>query len=482
MKKMMKNVAYVAAAIFLSIATVGCEDNNTGGGSTEVDPLTKHELGDGTQRYELKEDTRLVAGTPYTMRGFVYVPNGVTLTIEPGTVIKGDKFTKGTLIVERGGKIVAEGTQANPIVFTSSEAPGQRTPGDWGGIIILGNAPNNGGEMTIEGGINSKHGGSDNNDNSGVFTYVRIEFGGIEYSTDNEINGLTLGSVGAGTTMHHIQVSYAKDDSFEWFGGTVNMSHLVALGTWDDTFDTDNGYSGKLQFLFGLNDPNYADKSSSNGFESDNNSSASIAEPFTSAVFANVTLVGPVSNPEDYSDMGSEAGSGWFQNAVQIRRNSRISLFNSVLAGYPIGVNIDNDKGSDTQGAALTRGALGGNVMAGMVYDFQDVATNKEDIRPSDATQAAVEAIWNKEGAGNLEPLATIAELDLKGDPQMLTSPNAIPNTTSPAANSAVWTNTLVESNFFDKVVYSGAFGPAESASNNWMTGWTNFDPQNTVY
>ena len=146
-------------------------------------------------------------------------------------------------------------------MFTSAQAPGNRKPGDWGGIIVLGNAPNNQGEMTIEGGVRSKHGGTNPADNSGVLSYVRCEFAGVEYSVDNEINAITFGSVGSGTQVDHIQVSYSGDDSYEWFGGTVNAKHLVAIGTWDDDFDTDNGFCGKIQFAMCLRDPNVADKS-----------------------------------------------------------------------------------------------------------------------------------------------------------------------------------------------------------------------------
>src|SRR5690606_21627446 len=126
------------------------------------------------------------------------------LTIEPGTVIMGDKNSKGTLIVERGGKIMAQGTKEKPIVFTSAQPAGQRAAGDWGGLIILGKAPVNlGNSAKIEGGVDREYGGTDANDNSGVLKYVRIEFSGIAFQPDNEINGLTMGGVGAGTTVDY---------------------------------------------------------------------------------------------------------------------------------------------------------------------------------------------------------------------------------------------------------------------------------------
>ena len=157
----------------------------------------------------------------------VYVKNNATLTIAPGTIIRGDKNTQGTLIITRGAKINAAGTASNPIVFTSNESIGNRIPGDWGGVVILGLAKNNqpGGVANIEGIVpttDSQYGGSFDNDNSGVMKYCRIEFSGIPLEPNKELNGITFGSVGSGTTIDHIQVSFCGDDSFEWFGGTVN--------------------------------------------------------------------------------------------------------------------------------------------------------------------------------------------------------------------------------------------------------------------
>ena len=206
-----------------------------------------------------------------------------------------------------------------------------------GGIILLGKAPNNLGEQTIEGGVRSKHGGNDPADNSGVLSYVRVEYPGIEYSTDNEINGVTFGSVGSGTKVDHVQVVYSGDDSFEWFGGTMNADHLVAYGTWDDDFDTDNGFSGRIQFAVAIRDAQYGDKSASNGFESDNNADGAATEPYTSCVFSNVSLFGPVADPTSYTDQAGVHGSpvdARFQAALHLRRNTRLNIFNSVIAAF----------------------------------------------------------------------------------------------------------------------------------------------------
>ncbi|TAF65365.1 MAG: hypothetical protein EAZ55_08885 [Cytophagales bacterium] len=223
---------------------------------------------------EIKTDLTLTATNKYILRGFVYVTSGATLTIEPGTIIKGEKATKGTLIIEQGAKIQAIGTSTSPIVFTSDQAKGARNYGDWGGLVIIGKAPHNRPSATaFEGGIRGSFGTfNDANDNSGTLKYVRVEFCGIALTTasNSEINGLTLYAVGKGTTIEYVQVSYSGDDSFEWFGGNADAKYLIAYRGWDDDFDTDFGFTGNVQFGLVLRNPAIADQSGSNAFESDN--------------------------------------------------------------------------------------------------------------------------------------------------------------------------------------------------------------------
>ena len=359
---------------------MACSDNNTpepstpsynwseDGGLKACDNLLFEngtQIGNGDNEFVFKGKQTLKKGT-YLLKGWVYVAAGSELTIEPGTIIKGDKQTMAALIVERGGKLIAQGTETAPIVFTSEMPKGQRRPGDWGGLILCGKAPHNAGEAQIEGGPRTKHGGNDVHDNSGVLSYVRVEFAGYPFEKDKEINGVTFGSVGDGTKVDHVQVSYSNDDSFEWFGGTVNCKNLIAYRGWDDDFDTDNGFSGHVQYGLSVRDSRIADGSQSNGFESDNDASGSTASPYTSAVFSNMTFVGPEATDANFANTSSyiNAGDlfpsngsalGLFQAAMQIRRGSRLNCINSVAMGWPIGVIIDGEKG-DTQQQARNGG------------------------------------------------------------------------------------------------------------------------------
>ena len=439
------------------------------------------EIGNGDAEFVFKGKQTLKKGT-YTLKGWVYIADGAELTIEPGTVIKGDKVTKAALIAERGGKLIARGTKTEPIVFTSAQPKNSRRPGDWGGVILCGKAENNQQEMQIEGGPRSKHGGSDNTDNSGVLSYVRIEFAGYPFNTDKEINGLTLGSIGSGTQIDHVQVSYSNDDSFEWFGGTVNAKYLVAYKGWDDDFDTDNGYSGNVQFGLVIRDSRLADVSQSNGFESDNCADGSAVSPWTSATFSNITFVGPkldasFQNKTDYINGGNyfpNNGSalGKFQSAMHIRRNSRLNCVNSFAVGYPIGIILDNEKGN-TQGAA-TNGILKlQNIwFAGMDITGSDFNKVYKDelydyaTKTTNASAKSFSSTFFLEQPGNkvLDSWTTLVE-----------SNGYTPLANSPLLKAATFSGL---STWFVTANYIGAFG----ANDNWLSGWTNFDPQATEY
>lgn len=414
----------------------------------------------------------------WILKGFVYVRPGATLTIEKGALIKGDKATKGTIIVMRGGKILAEGTKAQPIVFTSNQPVGQRDAGDWGGIILLGKAPTNAsfkdangatvaGQGTIEGGVNNAsndglYGGTDADDNSGILKYVRIEFPGIAFQPNNEINGLTFGGVGRGTNIQYVQVSFSGDDSYEWFGGTVDAKYIVAFGGVDDDFDTDNGFSGRVQFGLAARVPGYSDKTvvngssgASNGFESDNNEGGQYLAPYTSATFSNMTMIGVTGANQPVGDV--------FRTGALLRRNTRQSVFNSIMMGWPsFGVDID--------GVPTAPAAIGDTLR----FKNNMVASNKQAADAFTGTPTITSKEWLTRAAYSNDSLST----DLLTAPYDTTKPNfALPKAGSAALTGAAFTDTYLNNAYFTQVAYRGAFGPT-----NWLEGWASFTPKSNPY
>ncbi|HOE25787.1 MAG TPA: Ig-like domain-containing protein [Bacteroidales bacterium] len=421
---------------------------------------------------DITTDTRWYAQAKYHLSGFVYVKNNATLTIEAGTIIKGVSNTKATLIIERGSKIIAAGTATQPIVFTSDKPAGQRASGDWGGVVICGKAKTNKhddgeGVGIAEGGIGSKYGGSDDNDNSGILQFVRIEFPGIPLTStaNSEINGLTLYSVGKATVIDHIQVSYSGDDSFEWFGGNVNAKYLVALGGLDDAFDTDNGFSGKVQFGLILQDPLKSDQSGSNGFESDNDADGSLLTPVTSPIFTNVTAIGPLAVTATLPE-GTK-----HQKALHLRRGTMTSIYNSVFVGFPQGLSIDGQKGNSPTRADANELQIENTILAGMT----DLYVEKTGTVAVPYTVAQHEAYFRAEARNNRDDM-TMEEVIGTGFIS-LTSPSLLPKAGSPLLSGASFTNARLTDSFFTVTSYRGAFG-----TENWTSGWCNWDPQNTVY
>ncbi|MFN9710591.1 MAG: T9SS type A sorting domain-containing protein, partial [Bacteroidota bacterium] len=352
-------------------------------GWTNWDPVnTNYPAPTVTISGNITSNTTWTSSNTYLISGLVYVAAGVTLTIEPGTVIRGDNsVSSSSLIITKNAKLIAEGTLSNPIVFTSSKAVGTRAVGDWGGLIILGRATLNrpGGTANIEGiatSVNTEYGGGANpndDDNSGVLKYVRIEFGGFVFNTDQEINGLTLGAVGRATQVDYVQVSYTNDDAFEWFGGTVNCSHLVAYRNLDDDFDTDFGYSGSVQFGLSVRDPLLSDQSSgstSEGFESDTDGTAGTSTPATTCLFSNITVVGPFRG----EILSSWPSSYKFRRAARIRRGTQLKLFNSILTDFPYGVHIDGTIVRANLQTGLTK--FKNNLVAGMLRTTEPGTTN----------------------------------------------------------------------------------------------------------
>lgn len=469
----MKKLLVLSLSLLAVFAS--CKKDNKNNNNNTTTPTST-----GTEEVsgDISSDRTFSAGKKYLLKGFVYVKSGATLKIEPGAIIMGDKATKGTLIIARGGKIDAQGTANNPIIFTSAVAAGARREGDWGGVIMLGKAPINpaGGEAKIEGGLTPTaggdeksyiyYGGTDANDNSGTLKYVRIEFAGIAYSPDNEINGLTMGGVGAGTTISYVQVYRSGDDSYEWFGGTVNCDHLVATYSWDDDFDTDFGYSGNIQFGLCHRAVNIADVSGSNGFESDNDGNGSNNAPQTKATFSNMTIVGPINSGSSTSGINAN-----FQHGAQIRRNSSESIYNSVFIGFPVGCYIDGTKGTPTINN-VKNGTLKfmNNIIAGCATPWKSDAAATADSTYFIALKAMNTVLSKVEDAQLVDAYKYSSAVSTKAG-----TPNFLLQGSSPATAGASFTGLA---SFFQPVSYRGAF----DASNDWTKGWTTWAAESTAY
>jgi hypothetical protein len=320
----------------------GSGGDGTGGG---VNPPTC-DLSRGSKAtedvpLEITSNTTFTADKIWKLKGITHVTSGTTLTIEPCTRIEGQKDPIAVLIVSRGGKIDAKGTKDAPVLFTSDKADGARAPGDWGGVVLLGKAQTNDGEALIEGLEDipaNRYGGTPvvNDDNSGSLEYVRIEFAGYKLSEGVEVNGLTMGGVGSATKINHIQVSHGLDDCFEWFGGTVNIDHIVCNGDGDDMFDMDRGYVGTVEYLFGRKTANPS--ADPNGFEWDNNNTNNSVTPKTRPSVKYGTLCG----------FGEDVGVRSY--GMVLRRGIEAeSIDNIVAVGFDFGVDARNNVGTTTE-------------------------------------------------------------------------------------------------------------------------------------
>ncbi|RED23741.1 hypothetical protein BD847_2807 [Flavobacterium cutihirudinis] len=291
----------------------------------------------------IDKDTKLVKRNTYQLVGVVYVTNNATLTIEPGTVIRGDDKSCGTLVVTNGAKIMAEGLETDPIVFTSNKEITERRPGDWGGIIILGKAPIN----TI-GGVHilpfdlkpmlNHYGGQDAEDNSGILKYVRIEYAGRKLSSLKELNGLSLAGIGRKTVLSNIQISFSNDDSFECYGGDLNMNNLVSYRTTDDDFDFTQGAQINISNSIAIRHPFSSDISGSRCFEVDSYDkigNTDMTKKLTKINASNITLV----NLE-------ENNQGLVRESIYVRENTFFNLANSIVSGFSPFVLLEGNIGN----------------------------------------------------------------------------------------------------------------------------------------
>lgn len=394
---------------------------------------TSYPAGTVTITGDITSNTTWTSDKTYFLKGYVYVKNNAVLTIQPGTIIRCDVLSSSTLIICRGAKINAVGTPASPIVFTSSEAAGSRTYGDWGGLVLLGNGKINaaGGVADVGAGINNTkgdglYGGSNDNDSSGIIKYLRIEFAGIQYQPDKEIPSLTLAGVGAKTEIDYIQISYCGNDGLHLAGGMGRVKHLVMHRGYDTDISMDLGYRGLLQFGIILRDSTKSNASGTSGMEIQNDGLASSAQPFTDPTISNFTILGPMTATTTPYSSG-------YRNGIHIRRNGKCALFNTAIAGYPRGIMLDG------QGAA--QHMKDGNItveaclLAGNKIKQVDTTGNSSSVLPGFDFLT-----WVKTATFYNTLLTAPKDLKL-ADPYSYNSPTFIPRTGSPLNSGAAFTN-----------------------------------------
>jgi hypothetical protein len=431
--------AALGLALVASLWTA-CSDDTSG-------PFTVGGV-DGVLTGVYTSNLHLTADKLWLLRGPVLVGDGtdpVILRIDPGTEIRGEKSTIGSLIINRNAQIRAEGTPERPIVFTSNEPEGSRARGDWGGVIINGNARINACNEAIadtcqafgEGGTGF-YGGDDDGDDSGVMRYVRIEFAGRLFSPDNELNGLALQGVGSTTVLEHIQVHMNADDGIEFFGGAADIKYALITGCGDDSLDWTEGWRGRGQFIVAQQFADDAD----NGIEADNNGDAQRAEPRAQPTLSNVTLIGSPGS-EDASDVG-----------VLLREGTHANLSNMLVAGFNSAC-IDID-GEETFEDAWTGVALNGKLtMTDSIISCPD--SQEFDEEPADPFE--VSRWFNRLNPGNaIEDPGLVAPYDQQ-------SPDLRPGQTSPALTGA----QVPDDPFFEQVTFRGGIDP----NDDWTAGWT---------
>jgi hypothetical protein len=502
----MKQLFYLSLAF---LAITGCRKIEMDG-EKEIFVVTKEVAPVGvvsktiTLSGKITKDTTLYAKDVNYLSGIVYITKGVTLTVEAGAKVqaKSSGAEVASLVICRGAKIVAKGTADAPIIFTSAALNPQS--GDWGGVVILGSATVNQsltwkgaavkGLTSVEGGINDSEVGyglagsgdaafptANDADNSGILQYARIEYAGYAYQPDNELNSLTMAGVGNGTTIDHIQVTYAKDDAFEWFGGTVNCKYLIAYKTQDDDFDTDFGYAGKVQFGIVLRDSAIADISQSEAFESDNDGNGSDFTPKTTAVFSNITAIGPRINPT------TGKGNTLFRGAVHIRRNSGISIQNAIFAGWPVGIEIDDSK-------VTTNGSTYKNLVDSVIrLKNITLAGNTVNLKYSPKTGGTsytteVTDIFSRTFYNNTILNTASSDILKLIQPFNYTNPDFTPYASSGSFSSSIgslgvadhlnytkngsFTDSKLQDPFFEKVTFRGAVATS-GVNQTWWKGWT---------
>jgi len=441
----------------------------------------------------------------YILDKKIYVADGRTLTINPGTVIKGNVNPGGdpaqacALIVERGGKIFAAGTPDCQIVFTAAADPmngtyGVANKGQWGGVVILGKAKNNltlanstsafGGTCSgsscfgtgvgtgyIEGftaaDARNQYGGTDDDDNSGIFKYVSIRHAGaiVIASTGNELNGLTLGSVGRATTIENVEIISSNDDGIELFGGTVNLKYCAFMFGMDDMLDWDHGWTGKAQFLFGLASDNVTTFSNDNGIEADGDDQKTGALPLSHPVIYNATIIGNGDINQNVADNSAHA-------AINAKEFTQGEIYSSIFSNYETGFNMQQAPGSRASGVEAYNNWTGGTLIV-KCNSFIGVAEGLK-LNKSKTSDGIAPS-----GADNTKFLTTDNNLVVASVPgydytyEMNTSTNTVlnNNTFDAVPNPALATTCTPPSDgFFVNTNYKGAFAVGEKS---WLSDWS---------
>lgn len=384
----------------------------------------------------LTQNVTVRDGDTVVLRGGVFVGddiNETVLTIEPGATILGEASTKGMLVVRRNSKIHAVGTAEKPIVMTSEKAPGQRSRGDWGGVIINGRAPLNTGEEAYGEGGTGYYGGNVPGDNSGRMSYVRIEFAGREISPDNELNGLALQGVGSGTQIDHIQIHMNKDDGIEFFGGTVNAKYILITGAADDQFDYTDGWQGKAQFIVCQQYPDDSD----NGFECDNNGEDHASSPASNPQVYNFTIIG--------ADTSARSDDG-----MLLRAGTKGRFYNGLVMGM-------NDCGLDIDDSVTWANASSGQLKLenSLFFNSKNFKEDADTLRGWFVRDFAL--TWNSNNATASSAVVvspfSIDSPDFRPTGQALSHPVATPP----------------NDGFFTPVSFIGGVDP----NDNWTAGWT---------
>ena len=403
---------------------------------------------------ELLQDTTLTADKQYILKGGVFVGDDLKetkLTIEPGTTIFGDTASLSFLVIRRGSKIIAQGTKDKPIIFTSAKDDGKRARGDWGGLIINGRAPLNvcaAGTTRCEAegeGNTGKYGGDQADDSSGVLKYVRVEFAGQQITSDNELNGIAFQGVGSGTQVDYIQVHMNKDDGVEFFGGTVNVKHVLITGAGDDSLDWTDGWRGKGQFII---IQQYADDGD-NGIEADNNSDNNTASPRSMPMLSNLTIIG--------SPMSSNSDLG-----MLLREGTGAVIANSLVYGFNEAcVSMDQDATFQAGEVKLER-----------VVSHCPTSVNHCDLREVKAK--STEADKKSCTSEGLEAADVVALFEGGASNQlvdpMIAKPTdeASPDFSLKAGSPALMGAVKLQDSFFEATTYLGAVGEQK-----WYEGWT---------